>query len=241
MTFRMALIFLLAAGATAATASEVPVEVAASLGRGIEDLSNVVVRESITRFVADGLRARRVDQFHAVVELADGLEHYSEIRKGGRNFGGADQVEGLWSVGELATVLRVTRDYLCEATEESLDGETVLQFHVSAASHRWFLKVDGKNTWLDFDGRLYRSRATGAITRIEWISAPLNPATGIDRVSWEIRFGRRNVAGRSYTVPEVSLYRITRPGPRIRTEWNVTSFLNYSRYGSEVNISFEEQ
>ena len=211
------------------------------LERKLDALSNVVVHETITRFVGNRGQAKKLDEFLAVVELADGRERYSEIRSGRRSFASSDEVAGLWSFGELATVLRVTRDSVANARETYANGERTLEFRVPASSRRWFLRIAGRIHWLDFDGILHVDPTTGEIQRIEWFSSTLPEQTGVGQVSWDVRFGQRDVGGQVFTVPERGLYRITRPGRGNRAEWNVTAFSRYERYGSDVKIQFELQ
>ncbi len=211
---------------------------AADLDRKIDDLSNVVAEESIARFVGRGKQARKLDQFQAVVEIADGVERYAELRRGSERFSNATAVDGLWSHGELATVLRVVRDGLPQVETEFEDGEEFLSVHIAAGSRRWFLKVDNEIHWLDFDCRIFAEPATGGISRIQWVSEPLAGRTGIGTVTWDIRFSPRDIGGKIYNVPESALYRITRNGRGDRAEWNVTTFSGYARYGSEVTVQF---
>ena len=225
---------LSATGAEARTVSD-------ELESKLDALSIVVVHETITRFVGNRGQSKKLDEFLAVVELADGTERYSEIRNGQRSFGSSEEVAGLWSFGELATVLRVTRDSVANARESYANGERTLAFRVPASSRRWFLRIDGKIHWLDFDGKLHVDPKTGEIQRIEWSSGTLPEQTGVGQVSWEVRFGQQDVGGQVFTVPQRGLYRITRPGRGNRAEWNVTAFSRYERYGSDVKIQFELQ
>lgn len=208
-------------------------EPCAGIDRTLAELTNVVVHEKIDRYCRAHGRVKKLDTFDATVEILDGTEQYSEVRRKDQLFPGVLQVGGLWSFGEIATLLRTTGD----ALRERADQADALQFRFPAASRRWFVTVDSRVYWLDFEGEAWISRGTGEVHRICWISAPLPVNSGVDRVHWTVDFQTVDIAGRTFNVPEEAVYQVTHPGGD-RTEWNLTRFSDYARYGSSVSLSF---
>ncbi len=205
------------------------------LDSSLADLGNLVIHERVERYVGSGARTHRRDSLDAVVEVVDGVEQYSGIWRGGRAIPEVAQLGGLWSFGELATLLRVTREALRKPVIE--DGGDIC-FLVPASQRRWYIGVDGKTFWLDFEGHVTVSPLTGEISRIDWISAPAPAGSGVARVTWSVLFHSVEVGGRNFTLPAEATYRVARAGAGNRAEWNVTTFSDYARYGAEATISF---
>jgi hypothetical protein len=202
-------------------------------------LGSLVIREDVDRYAGAGGRGRRIDTFETVVEVVDGIEHYSGITHNGRPFS-ATQISGTWSFGELATLLRTTREALVLPGTQIAYGRA--DFYLPASSRRWFVSIDSRVYWLGISGEAILSAETGEISSIRWTSSELPAATGVDHIEWTVDFGPTEVGGRSWNLPEKSEYRVIHTGGNgsiPRSEWNVTHFVPLGRYGSESAISFE--
>ena len=220
-----------------------------SLDEKIATLNNLVLQEQISRFSQIGNRISQVDSFEALVDIADGTERYTDVRRNDKNndknYSRVDQIDGVWSYGETVTMLRTTRDALNDrilqsgATEFSGDPEFEVGYRYAAGNHRWFLTVGPKIYWLDFEASVRFAAQTGDLRRIAWTSSPLPPETGVGRVTWTVDFQSVEIAGRLCTVPETAVYRIARNGSGHRADWNVTKFSGRGRYGSETSVSFQ--
>ena len=147
-------------------------------------------------------------------------------------------------------MLRTTRDIIDSAEanqtaprrdtsgEEDAADQTVVQFQSPAADHRWFVTVDGRVYWLDFDGKIRISKRTGEIERLTWISGSGLAESGIASILWEVNFRAATIAGIVYTMPSDSIYRIARRGLNQLVEWNLTKYAARGRYGSKASVSF---
>jgi hypothetical protein len=198
------------------------------LGRRLDEqiatMATLVLRERVSRYSQSGKRICRRDSFKTVVDIFDGVEHYSDVK--GRE-------RGVWSFGEAVTMLRTTRDQLGAATP----GDA-FRYRCAASDRRWFATVGTTTYWLDFEASVAIAPRTGDIQSIAWTSSSLPPETGIDRLTWTIDFQSVDVAGRTCTIPRTGIYRVDRTGPRNRAEWNVIEFSPAGRYGSEAEIRF---
>jgi hypothetical protein len=154
---------------------------------------------------------------------------------------------GTWSVGEMATVLRTTRDAIEKGEirvrrEEDPDfGPTLLTtFTYDAHSQRWFLDTNSHLHWLPFEGRVWTSVKTGEILRISWVANDVPTDTGVAQVLWTIDFQPVDLASRVVALPQKAVLQITYKTGQDRIYWNVSSFSEYRRYGSDSAVHFDE-
>lgn len=213
-------------------------------------LVNVALQEKISRFAGVSGTTRRLDSFEVEVSIADGVEQYTGVKGIHQTYRHVSEINGLWSFGEVVTMLRTTRDIIDSAEanqtaprrdtsgEEDAADQTVVQFQSPAADHRWFVTVDGRVYWLDFDGKIRISKRTGEIERLTWISGSGLAESGIASILWEVNFRAATIAGIVYTMPSDSIYRIARRGLNQLVEWNLTKYAARGRYGSKASVSF---
>jgi hypothetical protein len=219
----------------------------AELDLKIQELAAVVVREDIFRYSEAGRSVRKVDDFNAVVEIADGAELYSGVERNGRKYEHISQIEGIWSFGELVTLLRATRDSLNDCFPKTGAGVAengspfdLVTFHSPAGNRRWFAMIGSRVYWLEFEAEIRTSVLTGEILSLRWSSAVLPPLTGIERIVWSVEFLPVEIAGRLSAMPGTAEYRVTHTGNGHRAEWNITKFREWRRYGSQALVRFEE-
>ena len=205
------------------------------LDEKIATLTNLVLREQIFRYTQCGNKIRKLDSFDSLVNVSDGTEQYSEVRRRNTTYSHLSQIQGMWSFGETITMLRTTREVLGERDLT----ESEIHYRCSAADKRWFVIVGQTTYWIDFDSLIRLSPETGDLERIAWTALPLPPEAGIAGITWSVDFQSLEIAGRRSTVPRTALYRIDRSGTGHRSEWNVTQFSELGRYGSESTIRFE--
>jgi hypothetical protein len=201
----------------------------AQLDREIATLSNIVLRERVSRYSQTGKKVCMKDSFETTVNVVDGVEQYSEVR--GRS-------SGIWSFGEAITMLRTTREELRGQEWSGNPGEG-LRYRCAAESRRWFAIVGATTYWLDFDASVDVSPQTGEIARIVWTSASLPRGSGIEGIEWTIEFRTVEVAGQVCTIPSRGLYKAIRRVNGYRADWNVVEFNPVGRYGSEATVRFE--
>jgi hypothetical protein len=226
--------------------------VRANIDSVLATLASVAVQEKISRFAGVGGAARKLDSFEAEVSIADGVEQYTGVKGRHRTYRHVSEIGGLWSFGEVVTMLRTTRDIIASAAlnsnapqegmpgEEDATAQTVIQFQSPAANHQWFVTVDGRIYWLDFDGIIRISKRTGEIERLTWTSRSGPANTGIANILWDVNFRDATVAGAICTMPSDSIYRVVRNGLDKQVEWNLTRYAALGRYGSRANVSFEQ-
>jgi hypothetical protein len=205
-------------------------------------LSNMAMQERISRFAGTGGAAHQLDSFEAEVSIADGVEQYTGVKGPHRTYRHVSEIRGLWSFGEIVTMLRTSRDIIGlsarNAPEEEGPDQTVIQFASPSADRRWFVTYNSRIYWLDFEGTLRLSKLTGEIERLTWTS-PSGPAgTGIASVLWDVNFHDVDVAGSLCTMPSDSIYRVVRKGENQPAEWNLTRYAALGRYGSSVSVGF---
>ena len=158
-------------------------------------LATVALQEKISRFAGVGGTTRKLDSFEAEVSVAEGTEQYADVQGHHRTYHHVSEIGGLWSFGEIVTMLRTTRDLIDStgADQNLPDGEeasdqTIIRFNSPSADHRWFVTVKGRIYWLDFEGCIRISRKTGAIERLTWTSGSGPPASGISSILWNVNF-----------------------------------------------------
>lgn len=236
-----------------APVQEVPEDVDSSCVQGhIDDvvaaLASVAMKENIERFAGMGAAARKLDSFEAEVSVADGVEQYTGVRGKHRTYQHVSQIGGLWSFGEIVTMLRTTRDIIGSSDweqqpsgaegEEGAPDQVVITFRSPAASHRWFVISEGRTYWLAFEGAVRISRKTGEIERLTWTSGFLPSDSGLASVFWDVNFQPVTVAGAEFIMPSDSVYRVVRKGLDRTTEWNLTRYAALGRYGSTATVNY---
>jgi hypothetical protein len=211
-----------------------------NLDETITMLANLVLGEQISRYSQVKNKVHKLDSFETLVSVVDGVEQYSEVRRNNKVYSHVGQIDGIWSFGEIVTMLRTTRDALNGRTEPDA-GETELDllYSYTAGSRRWFVMVGARIYWLDFEGSVRLVLPTRDIRRITWTSSSLPPETGITRITWTVDFQSVEIAGRVCTVPRTAVFRIARNGSGNRADCNVTQFSEQGRYGSESSLRFE--
>jgi len=210
-----------------------PDELTASLDGKIATLTNLILHERISRYSQVGHRICKLDTFDTIVNVADGTEQYSQVRKDDKVYSHVSQIEGVWSFGETVTMLRTTRDALHDPVPVSNE----MSYRYLAADRRWFVIFDSKTFWLDFDASVRICPGSRDVERIVWTSGPLPHETGIARITWTVEFQSVEIAGRLCSIPKTATYLVTRTGNR--SDWNVTEFRPEGLYGSQSAISFE--
>lgn len=229
------------------TAADCISNAVACLRRNIDEeiagLSAVVVHEDVEQYSSAHGTTRRTGSLEANAEVIDGLENYTEVKQYGREVFTVGQISGIWSFGELATLLSTSRDALgtsaLRSVSHTVDERVLIAvFHCRANSQRWFVAIDSIIHWLDFQGEIWMSAATGQVLRIRWTSGGLPVDTGVHRIVWTVSFKATSVGGRIYVLPESTEYRVIHRAGWI--EWNVTRIEPRGRYGSKVWVSFGE-
>jgi len=219
-------------------------ELCARIDRQITALGGIVMHEEISRYDSARGGTGKVDEFDALVEMADGADSFTGLRRNGRPCPKAAQIRGAWSFGEFSTLLRVSRDALDNqdvrlVTAPGGEPETLIAaFHYAASDARWFVAVGPRIYWLDFQGEIRVSATTGDVLSIAWISAPPSPESGIGRVQRSVTFARTEVAGEIRNLPQSAEYRVVHTGGRV--EWNTARFSDPARYGALVSVRFGE-
>jgi hypothetical protein len=216
--------------------------VRANIDRVLAALANIAMKENISRFTGDGAAARKLDSFETEVSIADGIEYYADVRGNHRTYHHVSEIHGLWSFGEVVTMLRTTGDIIDSAATNvisSLD-ETVIDFQSPAADHRWFVTVGGRIYWLEFQGTVRISKKTGEIERLTWTSGYGPPGTNVASILWDVNLSAVTIAGNAFTMPSTSVYRVLRKGLDQTAEWNLTRYAALGRYGSTASVRYDQ-
>jgi len=217
-------------------------------------LSSIAMKEKISRFAGVGDSAHKIDSFETEVSIADGVEQYSGVRGHHRTYHHISEIGGLWSFGEVVTMLRATRDLIDSSAirdrreadilaehpsgPEEVADLRVIRFRGSSVDHKWFVTAHGLICWLEFEGTLRISKRTGEIERLTWTSSSGQPEKSIDSILWEVTFGSVTIAGNLFTIPSGSIYRVVRRGHAQTAVWNLTQYIALGRYGSTASVSF---
>jgi hypothetical protein len=231
----------------AAPALADPAKLQEALDEKIAMISSVVIHETTVRYWQAGRTVRRLDTVDTDVEIIDGAERYSGVRRNSVALADTAEISGAWSFGEVVTLLRGARDALNQQVLDSRsiiveNGNPVVQmaFHYPSDSHRWFVSVASRVYWLDFRGKIWLSPETGDLLRVSWEStAAPPPATGVTSVLWTVDFRSAEVGGRICTLPATGTYRVNHSVGDAWSEWNVTRFAGTGRYGSQAEVRFE--
>jgi hypothetical protein len=215
----------------------------ARLDRVLSSLTNIAMKEQISRFDSERGIPRKLDSFETEVSIAEDTEQYTLVRGAHRTYKHVSEIGGLWSFGELVTMLRTTRDILASAQDQSVSGDgpsEEIHFQSSADSRRWFVQANGRIYWLAFEGMIRISRESGEIERLTWI-ANENPAeTGIGSILWDFNFHTVPVGNVICTMPSDSVYKVVRKGANRKPQWNVTTYSALGRYGATADVSYAQ-
>ncbi len=211
-------------------------------------LASLSMKENIERFTGTGAAARKLDSFEAEVSVDDGVEHYTGVRGKHRTYQHVNEIGGLWSFGEIVTMLRTTRDIIDSSDwdqqspgadgEEGAADQVVITFRSPAASRRWFVIAEGRTYWIAFEGAVRMSRKTGEVERLTWSAGFLPSGSGLASVFWDVNFRPVSIAGAAFIMPSDSVYRVVRKGVDRTTEWNLTRYAALGRYGSTATIDY---
>jgi hypothetical protein len=222
-------------------------QIESALDERMRALANVICHEEIARYIKRGNTTNQVDTLDVNVEVQEGIEKYSGIRRREKTYADMQKVPGTWSVGEMATLLSATRDaidlgqvQLGQDEASDLGRSYVMSFRYPAESRRWYLKAHSQVHWLSFEGRVWTAPETGEIRRISWEADNVPGDCGVSQVLWTVDFSRVDLSAMVVTLPQKALFRITYNNGGDRIDWNVTRFSEYKRYGSETAIHFDE-
>lgn len=216
--------------------------------RMFSQVENVICQERIQRFRSKHSGENRaIDVVEANVAVEDGEERYSEITQDRRRRQTMQQIGGAWSEGEYATFLREARkvldsnDYITQGYVGKLNGvpAVLFPFDIEEKASTWDFLVKSRRYMLSFHGELWISQETGEVLRIRRTAHHLDVSTGISEVDWTVDFSKIEINGRPLTLPVKALYSVTYFRDETR-EWNLTSFYNYKRFGSESTVRFAE-
>lgn len=218
-----------------------------ALDQRLKALTNVICHEEIARYARRGKTTSQVDTLDLNVEVLDGIEKYSGIRRKQKVYPNMQKLPGTWSVGEMATLLSATRDAINLGDAEvgmdelaDFGKSSMVTFSYTAGSRRWYLKANSQVHWLPFEGRIWTSPETGEIRRISWLASDVPTESGVAQVLWTVDFSPVDLAPQVVTLPEKAVFQITYKNGADHVDWNVTHFSEYRRYGSETAIHFEE-
>ena len=219
-------------------------ELCTRLDRQIADLRAIVMHETISRYHSAHGRTTKLDEFDAFVEISGGADRLALLRRNGRPYSGETQLNGAWALGDFSTVLRTSREALGKQAGDpgfDADGETgilVTRFHCPASTGLWFVKVDSRIYWLDFQLEIRISAATGDLTEISWTSLPPAAGTDIRQIRRTVSFAPSEVGGRTYLLPTYAEYRVMHSENRV--EWNTARFGSPTRYDALSSVVFLE-
>lgn len=219
--------------------------VRANIDAVLASLTSVGLKENVSRFARAGGAVHKLDSFKTEVSISDGVEHYTGVKGRHRTYQHVSQIGGLWSFGEVVTMLRTTRDII-ESSSTNQDkfgcgggsAQAEIRFQSPSANHQWFVTLGGRIYWLDIQGAICVSGKTGDIERLIWSSASGPSETSIASILWVVNFRAANVAGSASTMPSDSIFRVVRKGLEQEAEWNRTRYAVLGRYGSRVSVHY---
>jgi hypothetical protein len=216
----------------------------ARLDQQIAAMGTIVMRETISRYDTARGGTGKIDEFEASVEIADGVDRLASLRRNGRPYSGVTPLQGAWAFGDFSTVLRVSRQALGEQGANLVrysDGEPgilITRFHCPASNALWFVSVDSRIYWLDFQVEIRISATTGDVVEISWTSSPPTPDAEIRQIRRTVAFASSEVGGRTYLLPTYAEYRVVHS--RNRVEWNTARFGNAARYDALASVKYVE-
>ena len=201
------------------------------------------MKENISRFAFSRGAPHQLDSFETEVSIADGVEQYTEVRGRNRSYRHISEIGGLWSFGEIVTMLRTTRDIL-ESSVTNANGPyreggsdpLEIRFQSTSARHQWFVTSVSRIYWLDFDGVIRISRQTGQVEQLTWTTRTGATVAGISSILWDVNFHPVTVGGVLCTMPAESVYQVVRANQT--PQWNRTTYAALGRYGSTADISY---
>lgn len=207
---------------------------------------NIMFDQQTERYFRNG-SSLHSDSFTATVRFVDGTEEYNSIRRGNRTYPNLKKLGGPFVMGELTTVLSITRDALArgnalrsDTKKDSDEPAVATHFHVSGREMGWLLVVGSSTYSLDFEGTALFSANDGSLLEITWRSSrpDLPRYCGIEALSWTTSFSPSLIAGAAIVVPVRSTYRVDYTAAAHRTEWTESTFLNYRRFGASSELTF---
>ena len=212
------------------------------------DLESFVCNEQMTRYKGSlsGDKTHQIDTVTARVSFENGTERYTDIRQNRQRRFRISGVTGAWSEGEFGTLLRQTQMLLTTQAvkflrNSHLDGTptAVYDFDVSEQDSPWDLEVGGHHYQVPFRTEVSVSRDSGQILEIERTSTDVSPDTRISEVRWSVSLAPEELNGRTWLLPKSGEYSVLYEESG-RREWNLMSFSDYHRYGSEVAVRVDE-
>ncbi len=212
------------------------------------DLESFVCNEQMTRYKGSlsGDKAHQIDMLSARVSFENGTERYTNIRQNKQPRPSIAGVAGAWSEGEFGTLLRQTQMLLMTQAvtflrDSNLDGTptAVYAFDVSEQDSPWDLEVGGRHYRVPFRTQVAVSQNSGQIVEIERVSTDLAAETHISEMRWSVNLAPVDLNGRTWLLPKSGEYAVSYEESG-RREWNLLSFSDYHRYGSEVALRFDD-
>jgi hypothetical protein len=212
-------------------------------------LQNFVCNERMDRYKGSlsGAEGRRIDSVTSKVSFENGVEHYTDIRQNNRLRPGITSLSGAWSEGEFGTLLRQTQAFLeSEAmlfrmnTDINGAAATLYRFEVSEQDSPWNLEIESRHYHVPFRTDVWVSVSSGQILKIERTSTAIPLETGISELRWSVSLQTVELNGKSWLLPNTGEYEVLYEESN-RREWNLLSFSDYHRYGSQVALSFDSK
>ena len=211
------------------------------------ELANFICTEKIERYkgrISDDKR-RPVDIVTSVVSYENGIEHYTDIHQDSKPRRSIADIAGAWSEGEYGTLLIQARNIL-NTHDVRLRGIGLLDgkpaalyiYDIDESESPWDLVVNGRHYATAFHGEIWVSRENSQILRVTRTSLRIPPATGITQVCWSANYDFTDLNGKKVLLPKTAEYSVAYVGSD-RLEWNVMTFSNYKRYGSDVSIHYQ--
>jgi hypothetical protein len=212
-------------------------------------LQNFVCNERIERYRGplSSTDGHRIDTVTSKVSFENGVEHYTEIFQNNRSRSRISNISGAWSEGEFGTLLRQTQALLGSEIvlfrmNTELNGAPVMlyRFEVSEEDSPWDLEVDSRHYHIPFRTDVWVSPSSGQILKIERTSTAMPLETRISQLQWSVGLETVELNGRSWLLPKTGEYAVSYEESH-RREWNLMSFSEYRRYGSQVALSFDSK
>jgi hypothetical protein len=236
------------AGAPDASAGDILGRVRNANEQLYNDLESFVCNEQMTRYkgTLSGDKAHQIDTVTARVSFENGTERYTNIRQNKQPRPNISGVTGAWSEGEFGTLLRQTQMLLGTQPvtllrESDLNGTrtVVYVFEVAEQDSPWDLEVGGEHYRVPFRTEVSVAQDSGQILEIERVSTDMAPETHISEMRWRVSLAPVELNGRTWLLPKNGEYAVLYEESG-RREWNLLSFSDYHRYGSEVAVRFDE-
>ncbi|MGA8027940.1 MAG: hypothetical protein WB992_12430, partial [Bryobacteraceae bacterium] len=205
-----------------------------------------VCSEQMDRYQAqfNGGHPRRVDTVNAQLSFENGVENYTDIHQNNRQRASLSTIEGAWSEGEFGTLLRQTRALLGTQpvslqTNTDLNGvpAALYSLEVSGTDSPWDLVVRAQQYRLPFRTKVWVSKASGQIMKIERTSEAIPHDVGISEIQWSVTLKPVQLDGKTWLLPNTGEYSVLYEHANHR-EWNVINFSDYHHYASRSVIHF---